>query len=108
MIPVYSAWLAAHGKLWYDDKWYRFAWIAWPQALAVVVLLWFWATPSTSITAQWARPLDISARAGQLQALRDSARKTRVGGLGTSVHHRDQRAGAEAKRVYLHAGLPAE
>jgi len=23
MIPVHSSWLSAHGKLWYDDKWYR-------------------------------------------------------------------------------------
>jgi len=34
MIPIHSPWLAAHGKLWYDDRWYRFAWIVWPQALA--------------------------------------------------------------------------
>jgi hypothetical protein len=41
MIPVYSSWLAAHGKLWYDDKWY------WPQALAAALVLLFWAMPST-------------------------------------------------------------
>jgi TPR repeat protein len=74
MIPVYSAWLAAHGKLWYDDKWYRLAWIVWPQALAAIAVLWFWAMPSKTTNAQWAKPLDAAARASQLTALRDSAK----------------------------------
>ena len=77
MIPVYSAWLGAHGKLWYDDKWYRLAWIVWPQALAVVAVLWFWAMPSTGKNAPWARPVDATARAGQLAALRDAAKTSR-------------------------------
>ena len=77
MIPVSSPWLAAHGKLWYDDKWYRLAWILWPQALAIVVVLWFWAMPSTGKNAQWAKPLDAAARATQLLALRDSAKSSR-------------------------------
>src|ERR1700678_1869412 len=77
MIPVYSAWLSAHGKLWYDDKWYRLAWIVWPQALAVVVVLWFWAMPSTGRNAPWARPVDAPARASQLAALRDAAKTSR-------------------------------
>ena len=77
MIPVYSAWLGAHGKPWYDDKWYRLAWIVWPQALAVVAVLWFWAMPSTGKNAPWARPVDATARAGQLAALRDAAKTSR-------------------------------
>jgi TPR repeat protein len=77
MIPVYSSWLAAHGKLWYDDKWYRLAWIAWPQALAAVAVLWFWAMPSTGRHAQWAKPVDPSVRADQLLALRDTAKSSR-------------------------------
>lgn len=77
MIPVHSVWLAAHGKLWYDDKWYRIAWIVWPQALAIVLVLWFWAMPSTGKNAQWAKPLDGAARASQLLALRDSAKSSR-------------------------------
>ena len=77
MISAYSPWLIAHGKLWYDDKWYRYAWIAWPQALAAVVVLWFWAMPSTGKNAQWAAPLDTATRASQLLALRDSAKSSR-------------------------------
>jgi TPR repeat protein len=77
MIPVHSAWLAAHGKLWYDDRRYRLAWIVWPQALAAVVVLWFWAMPSTGKTAQWAKPLDPAARAHALLALRDAAKSSR-------------------------------
>jgi TPR repeat protein len=73
MTSVNSPWLAAHGKLWYDDKWYRFAWIAWPQALAIVAVLWFWAMPPTGKHAQWAKPIDSAARATQLVELRDAA-----------------------------------
>lgn len=78
MISAYSPWLAAHGKLWYDDKWYRISWVVWPQALAAVLVLWFWLTPSTDIrTAPWAVPLDAGARYQQLLALRDSAKSDR-------------------------------
>ena len=77
MIPVYSSWLTSHGKLWYDDKWYRLAWIVWPQALALVAVLWFWAMPSSSRTAQWAKPVDPATRASQLLALRDSAKSNK-------------------------------
>jgi hypothetical protein len=77
MISAYSPWLSAHGKLWYDEKWYRFAWIAWPQALAAVMALWFWAMPSPGRNAQWGRPLDTATRANQLSALRDTAKSSR-------------------------------
>ncbi len=73
MISAHSPWLAAHGKLWYDDKWYRYGWIVWPQALAALLVLWFWAAPSTSRTAQWGVPLDTNARSQQLAALRDAS-----------------------------------
>jgi hypothetical protein len=76
MIPVYSTWLAAHGKLWYDDRWYRYAWILWPQALAILLVLWLWATPSTVKHTQWAAPLDLNARTGQLLKLRDAAKSS--------------------------------
>jgi TPR repeat protein len=78
MISVHSPWLAAHGRLWYDDKWYRIGWIVWPQALAAVLVLWFWAMPSTSKTAQWGVPLDNNARYQQLLALRDNAKTDRA------------------------------
>jgi TPR repeat protein len=74
MIPVYSSWLGAHGKLWYDDRYYRLAWIIWPQALAVVLVLFFWAMPSSVKNAPWAKPVDAAARAKELQALRDTAK----------------------------------
>jgi hypothetical protein len=77
MISAYSPWLSAHGKLWYDDKWYRCAWIAWPQALAAVVVLWFWAMPSTGENAQWGTPLDIATRFQQLIALNNAAKSSK-------------------------------
>ena len=46
-----SGWIAAHGKLWYDDKPYRFAWIVWPQALAAALVLWFWFAPELGYLA---------------------------------------------------------
>jgi TPR repeat protein len=75
---VDSTWLASHGKLWYDDKWYRLAWILWPQAIAVLAVLWFWAVPSTNRNVQWAKPVDASARSIQLAALRDAAKASRT------------------------------
>lgn len=70
-----SIWLAAHGKLWYDEKWYRAAWMVWPQALAAVLVLFFWVMPSSSISnAQWAKPVDPGARARQLLSMRDNAK----------------------------------
>ncbi len=101
MIPVHSAWLAAHGKLWYDDKWYRYAWIAWPQALAAVLVLWFWAMPSTGRNAQWAKPLDSTARHSQLLALRDAA-KTNKASMDTL--ERDA-IGGEALAQFFYATL---
>jgi TPR repeat protein len=98
MMPVHSAWLAAHGKLWYDDRWYRLAWLAWPQALAVVVVLWFWAMPSTEKNAQWAKPLDSKARASQLSSLRDAA-KTSQPAMDTLK--RDATGGERLAQFYM-------
>ena len=47
---------------------------SWPQAFAALLVLWFWAAPSTSRTAQWGVPLDSNARVQQLTALRDTAK----------------------------------
>jgi TPR repeat protein len=75
MNSINSPWLPAHGKLWYDDKWYRLAWIIWPQALAVLALLWFWvAPPATTRNVQWAKPIDGGTRSRQLLTLRDNAK----------------------------------
>jgi hypothetical protein len=78
MAAVNSSWLTAHGKLWYDDQWYRLAWIIWPQALAAVVVLWFWAAPSTTKSAKWAVPVDPTKRYEQLLALRDAAKSSQA------------------------------
>jgi len=37
-----GSWLAAHGKLWYDDRWYRIAWIVWPQAVGLLLFVTLW------------------------------------------------------------------
>jgi TPR repeat protein len=74
MISAHSPWLAAHGRLWYDDKWYRYGWIVWPQALAALLVLWFWLGPTTSKSAQWGVPVDSNAHAQALTALRDTAK----------------------------------
>lgn len=75
MSALNSPWLAAHGKLWYDDKPYRIAWLIWPQALAAAFVLLFWFAPSSSPTrAQWAKPMDQAARSQQLQTMRNNAK----------------------------------
>jgi TPR repeat protein len=98
ILPVDSPWLAAHGKLWYDDKWYRFAWIAWPQALALVAVLWFWAMPTTARHAQWGKPIDSAARAAQLVALRDAAKS---GQPSMDVLERDALGGEALAQFYF-------
>jgi PQQ-dependent catabolism-associated CXXCW motif protein len=49
-----ASWLQAHGRLWYADVWYRAAWIVWPQALAMLVLLGWISWIQTSV--QWGKP----------------------------------------------------
>ena len=78
MAGVNSSWLAAHGKLWYDDKWYRMAWIIWPQALAAVRGAVVLGDAPTSNTAKWAVPVDPSKRYEQLLALRDAAKSSQA------------------------------
>jgi TPR repeat protein len=74
MMPVLSDWVAAHGRLWYDDKWYRLAWVLWPQAFGILLMLLLWATPSKPSELRWAKPLDPAARAAELLKLRDAAK----------------------------------
>ena len=62
MIPVYSNWLSAHGKLWYDDRYYRLSWSICPQALAAVLMLFVWAMPSSVRNVPWPKPVDTAAR----------------------------------------------
>jgi len=97
MIPVYSSWLAAHGNLWYDDNWYRFAWLVWPQGLAAALVLLFWAMPSTVKTVPWAEPIDPRTRAQQLQALRNTAESNRA---ATETLGRDARSGEMLAQFY--------
>ncbi len=40
-----GSWLSAHGKLWYDDHWYRLAWFTWPQAIGLLLFVVLWLTP---------------------------------------------------------------
>jgi TPR repeat protein len=75
MSMINSPWLAAHGKLWYDDKVYRIVWLVWPQALAAALALWFWFAPSSAPThGQWAKPIDQAARTQQLLTMRENAK----------------------------------
>ncbi|MDN3274891.1 tetratricopeptide repeat protein [Frankia sp. RB7] len=50
--------LQVHGRLWYDDRWYRVAWIIWPQAIALLVFVLFWVAPlPKKIDPPWAKPV---------------------------------------------------
>jgi len=50
-----ASWLQDHGRLWYDDRWYRTAWIVWPQALAMLVFVLAWAQPGS---IPWGKPAE--------------------------------------------------
>jgi tetratricopeptide (TPR) repeat protein len=52
-----GSWLKAHGKLWYDDRWYRVAWIVWPQALGLALFALLWLQPAGQGFIPWARPV---------------------------------------------------
>lgn len=77
MISTHSSLLSAHGRLWYDDRWYRVAWLIWPQALAAILVLLLWAVPASNRNVPWAKPVDTDARNKALFALRDSAKTSR-------------------------------
>jgi hypothetical protein len=100
MTPTDSVWLAAHGKLWYDEKWYRCAWIVWPQALAIVILLWFWVMPSPK-SAKWATPVDGAARSAKLTSLRDSAKSSQ----SAMDELREDALGGESLAQFFYATL---
>jgi Tfp pilus assembly protein PilF len=53
-----GSWLAAHGRLWYDDPWYRAAWIVWPQAVGLLVFVSVWLfQPGGQGFMPWAKPV---------------------------------------------------
>jgi tetratricopeptide (TPR) repeat protein len=53
-----GSWLSTHGKLWYDDPWYRTAWIVWPQAVGLLlfVSLWLGHLDGGQGYIPWAKP----------------------------------------------------
>lgn len=70
----HSTWLESHGRLWYDDRWYRLAWLLWPQALLAALVLLLWVMPPGTKNAPWGKPVDHSARMTELMNLRDKAK----------------------------------
>jgi tetratricopeptide (TPR) repeat protein len=53
-----ASWLSAHGRLWYDDPWYRLAWIVWPQALGLLLFVTLWLNyPLAQGLIPWAKPV---------------------------------------------------
>jgi tetratricopeptide (TPR) repeat protein len=53
-----GSWLSAHGRLWYDDRWYRIAWIVWPQAIGLLLFVSLWLAPSGGPSfIPWAKPI---------------------------------------------------
>ncbi len=52
------SWLSAHGRLWYDDRWYRMAWIVWPQAIGLALFAGLWLAPASAPKpASWGKPV---------------------------------------------------
>jgi lipoprotein NlpI len=53
-----ASWNSAHGKLWYDDRWYRIAWLVWPQAIGLLLFVSLWLFhPARQGAIPWARPV---------------------------------------------------
>jgi tetratricopeptide (TPR) repeat protein len=53
-----TPWLAAHGRLWYDNHWYRAAWIIWPQTVGLLLFVVLWLNyPAAQGVIPWARPV---------------------------------------------------
>lgn len=49
--------IATHGRLWYDDRRYRIAWIVWPQSVGLLLFVWMWLIPSAIPgNVPWAKP----------------------------------------------------
>ena len=46
---------AMHRALWEADSWYKYAWLAWPSALALAAMGWLLAAPAPP-AASWGRP----------------------------------------------------
>lgn len=66
-----ATWLEAHGKLWYDDRWYRTAWIVGPQALALFAFVTLWLAhpagqPAASPDIPWAKPATESQKPAEV------------------------------------------
>jgi tetratricopeptide (TPR) repeat protein len=53
-----GSWLAAHGKLWYDDRWYRIAWVVLPQAIGLLLFVALWLShPASQGFIPWGKPV---------------------------------------------------
>jgi tetratricopeptide (TPR) repeat protein len=52
-----ASWQSAHGKLWYDDHWYRIAWLVWPQAVGLLLFASLWLFhPGRPGSIPWGAP----------------------------------------------------
>ena len=72
--------LVRHGALWLGDSWYRFAWLAGPQALGLVAIAWLsmgpaqpQAPPPPTVLGRWLRPTYSDGDWSALRTLRDRA-----------------------------------
>jgi tetratricopeptide (TPR) repeat protein len=58
-----ASWQSAHGKLWYDDRWYRVAWLVWPQAIGLLLFVSLWLFhPARQSSIPWGRPVPEAPR----------------------------------------------
>lgn len=60
MSALVSRTAALHAAFWHYDRWYRWAWFVWPQALAVLLAGWLVGEGVPLWTGKWAKPADCS------------------------------------------------
>ncbi|TPK91522.1 tetratricopeptide repeat protein [Mesorhizobium sp. B2-4-17] len=68
--------LSRHALLWSDDKWYRLAWVAGPQAVALLLAGWLIAVAAHHTDKQgsaWGVPLTFDQLDAEMRAVRDQA-----------------------------------
>jgi TPR repeat protein len=74
-----NALLPRHADLWFDDPWYRAAWLVWPQAITALAILWLMVlTPAREPFARWAQPAISQARWAELDGKRNLAKTSQA------------------------------
>ncbi len=76
MSALASGLIQRHTGLWLNDRWYRLAWVVWPQTASLLLAGWFMIGSPVGGQASfpWAKPATATALGEQTYELRDQAK----------------------------------